>query len=72
MKLPIYIISATSDKTLLDAVTTAGNDLKGAVAGVANVSAAVGANAAATPQGAFDAITTDLDSANTALAGAQA
>ena len=66
------MLSATSDQALLDSVTTATTDLQGAVAGVANVSAADGANTTAIPQTVFDAITTGLDSANTALAGAQA
>jgi ABC-type arginine transport system permease subunit len=66
------MLSTTSDQALLDSVTTAATDLQGVVAGVANVSVADGANAAATPQTVFDAITTGLDSANTALAGAQA
>lgn len=66
------MISTISDQALLGSVTTAATALEGAVAGVANVSAAVGANATATPQTVFDAITTGIDSANTALAAAQA
>jgi len=66
------MLSVTSDQALLDSVTTAATDLQVAVASVANVSAADAANATATPQTVFDSLTTGLDSANTALAGAQA
>jgi len=66
------MISLTSDQALIDSLTTASAGLKDAVDGLANISTALGADAVATPQAVFDAITTALDNANTALTGAQA
>jgi len=66
------MIYFTSDQALLDSLTAASAGLKDAVDGLANISTAVGADAVATPQAVFDSITTALDNANTALAGAQA